>query len=119
MSESKLRTQSIEFSLMIIDLVKELKYQKESIVSNQIGRSGTSIGANIHEAQYAHGRADFISKLQIALKESSETGYWLEILYKANYIDESTYKRLNDVCTSLRVMLISSIRTAKERSENK
>ncbi len=75
MSESKLRDQSIDFAVSIIDLVKFLKSQKESIISNQIGKSGTSIGANIHEAQYAHGRADFIAKLQIALKESNETAY--------------------------------------------
>ena len=72
----------------IIELVKYLKSIKESIISNQIGRSGTSIGANIHEAQYAQGKKDFISKLEIALKEASETGYWLELLLKTKYIDE-------------------------------
>ena len=77
MSESKLRTQSMNFAIQIIQIVKVLKERRESIISNQIGRSGTSIGANIHEAQYAHGKADFIAKLQIALKEANETGYWL------------------------------------------
>ena len=72
MSESKLREQSLNFSVEILNLVKELKFKHESIISNQIGRAGTSIGANIHEAQYAHSKADFISKLQIALKEASE-----------------------------------------------
>ena len=115
MSESKLRNLSLEFAVSIINLVKELKLKKENIISNQIGRSGTSIGANIREAQYAHGKADFISKLQIALKESNETGYWLELLYKTNYIDEITYKELDTVCTSIRVMLISSINTAKSK----
>ncbi len=115
MSESKLRNLSLEFAVSIINLVKELKLKKENIISNQIGRSGTSIGANIREAQYAHGKADFISKLQIALKESNETGYWLELLYKTNYIDEITYKQLDTVCTSIRVMLISSINTAKSK----
>ena len=84
MSESKLKNLSMEFSVDIIELVKNLKSAKESIISNQIGRSGTSIGANIREAQYAHGKADFISRLQIALKEANETGYWLELLYKTN-----------------------------------
>ena len=65
------------FSVLIINLVKALKEQRESIISNRIGRSGTSIGANIREAKYAHGTADFISKMQIALKEANETGYWL------------------------------------------
>ncbi len=74
MSESKLKILSIKFSVDIIELVKYLKSGKESIISNQIGRSGTSIGANIHEAQYAQGKKDFISKLEIALKEASKTG---------------------------------------------
>ncbi len=113
MAESKLRDQSMEFAVSIINLVKELKLKKENIISNQIGRSGTSIGANIREAQYAHGKADFASKLQIALKEANETGYWLELLYKTNYIDEITYKSLDAACTSIRVMLISSLNTVK------
>lgn len=75
MRDDKLSVQSVDFAVAIIDLVKQLKSQHESIISNQIGRSGTSIGANIHEAQYAHSKADFISKLQIALKESNETSY--------------------------------------------
>ena len=113
MSESKLRDLSMDFSIQIINLVKELKAKHESVISNQIGRSGTSIGANIYEANYAQGKKDFISKLEIALKEASETGYWLELLYKTNYINEVTYKTLNDQCTSIRVMLVASCRTAK------
>ena len=116
MSDSKLRTQSMDFAVQIINLVKALKEKRESIISNQIGRSGTSIGANIREAQYAHGKADFIAKLQIALKEANETGYWLELLYKTKYIDEQTYKALSAKCTSLRAMLIASCRTIKENS---
>ena len=115
MSESKLRTQSMDLAVSIVNLVKALKEQRESVISNQIGRSGTSIGANIREAQYAHGKADFIAKLQIALKEANETGYWLELLYKTNYMSEADYKALDSACTSIRVMLISSIKTAKER----
>ena len=113
MSESKLRTQSTDFAVSIIGLVKSLKEKHETIISNQIGRSGTSIGANIREAQYAHGKADFIAKLQIALKEANETGYWLELLYRTNYISETDYKALDSACTSIRVMLVSSINTAK------
>ena len=114
MSESKLRTQSMDFAVSIINLVKHLKEKRESIISNQVGRSGTSIGANIREAQYAHGKADFIAKLQIALKEANETGYWLELLHKTNYISETDYRALDSACTNIRVMLISSINTAKE-----
>ena len=117
MSESKLRTQSMDFAVSIINLIKYLKAKRESIISNQIGRSGTSIGANIREAQYAHGKADFIAKLQIALKEANETGYWLELLFKTNYMSEEEYKVLDSACTSLRVMLIASINTAKENAK--
>ena len=117
MSDSKLKNLSMEFSVDIIELVKFLKSNKESIISNQIGRSGTSIGANIHEAQYAQGKKDFISKLEIALKEASETGYWLELLRKTNYIDEQSHKALSAKCTYLRVMLIASCRTAKENAK--
>ena len=116
MKENKLADLSMEFSVDIISLVKQLKANHETIISNQIGRSGTSIGANIHEAQYAQGKKDFISKLEIALKKASETGYWLELLYKTKYIDEQTYKVLSAKCTSLRVMLIASCRTAKENT---
>ena len=113
MRNDQLSIQSMDFAVSIINLVKELKSKHESVISGQIGRSGTSIGANIREAQYAHGKPDFIAKLQIALKEANETGYWLELLYKTDYIDEQTYKSLDSVCTSLRMMNISSINTAK------
>ena len=92
MSDSKLRTMSMDFSVQIINLVKQLKARHETVISNQIGRSGTSIGANIFEANYAQGKKDFVSKLEIALKEASETGYWLELLYRTNYLEEETYK---------------------------
>ena len=104
----------MDFAVSIIELVKFLKENRESIISNQIGRSGTSIGANIREAHYAHSKSDFIAKLQIALKEANETGYWLELLFKTHYIDEGTYKSLNNACASIRVMLISSINTSKQ-----
>ena len=119
MSDSKLRTQSMDFAVSIINLVKQLKEKRESIISNQIGRGGTSIGANIREAQYAHGKADFIAKLQIALKEANETGYWLELLYKTHYITEEEFKNLDSSCASIRVMLISSINTVKENIDAK
>lgn len=114
MRDDKLSVYSMDFAVEIINLVKHLKMNKESIIANQIGRSGTSIGANIREAQYAHGKADFISKMQIALKEANETGYWLELLLKTKYIDEEKYRSLNSKCTSIRAMLISSINTTKE-----
>ncbi len=114
MRNDELSKQSLDFAVSIISLVKELKLKHESVISNQIGRSGTSIGANIREAQYAHGKADFIAKLQISLKEANETGYWLELLYRTGYLTDTEYKALDSACTSIRVMLISSINTAKE-----
>ena len=117
MKENKLAELSMDFSVDIVNLVKYLKSNHESIISNQIGRSGTSIGANIHEAQYAQGKKDFVSKLEIALKEASETGYWLELLFRTKYIDDQTFKELSAKCTSLRVMLIASCKTAKETSK--
>ena len=107
----------MNFAVSTIALVKDLKQKRESIISNQIGRSGTSFGANIREAQYAHGRADFVAKLQIALKEANETGYWLELLYKTGYLGADAYKQMDNDCTTLRVLLISSIRTAKGESQ--
>jgi len=113
----KLSELSMNFAVQIIHLVKALKEQREAIISNQIGRSGTSIGANIREAKYAHGTADFISKLQIALKEANETGYWLELLYKTNYITSDQYNLLETDCKSLRAILVASINTAKETNK--
>lgn len=114
MYDSKLRDLSTDFSVDIINLVKLLKSNHESVIANQIGRSATSIGANIYEAHYAQGKKDFVSKLEIALKEASETGYWLEILRKTDYIDEQQYNILSNKCAKLRVMLISFCKTAKE-----
>ena len=112
MSESKLRIQSMEFAVSIINLVKYLKEKRETIISNQIGRSGTSIGANIREAQYAHGKADFIAKLQIALKECAESEYWLELLIESGYCED---KSILNRCIELKRILIASLNTAKDR----
>ena len=111
--QNKLVDLSVAFAVEILNLVKFLKSQHETIISNQIGRAGTSIGANIHEAQYAHGKPDFIAKLQIALKEANETSYWLLLLSKTNYIVPAEYDRLESLCRELRITLISSINTAK------
>jgi len=110
---NKLIDLSIVFAVEILNLMKMLKGQKETVISNQIGRSGTSIGANIHEAQYAHGKADFTAKLQIALKEANETSYWLLLLYKTDYLSEQEYNRLEVLCRNLRITLIASVNTVK------
>ena len=113
MSDSILCEESIVFASKILKLSRRLRAQSEYVISDQIGRSGTSIGANLHEARYAQSKADFVSKLQIALKESNETSYWLKLLLKSEYITEEEYKEYDEACTHLRVLLISSIKTAK------
>lgn len=90
---------------------------RESVLTNQLLRSGTSIGANIHEAQYAQGKKDFISKLEIAQKECFETEYWLELLFETGYISETVYKPLQNQCATIRRMLISSINTVKKNDK--
>lgn len=117
MKEDKLSDLSMKLSVDVLKLVKELKLKHETIISNQIGRSATSVCANIAESKYGHSRADFIAKLEIALKEANETGKWLEMLFKADYIDEMTYKSINRTCSTIRILLISSINTAKSKSD--
>ena len=113
-NSNKLVDLSVSFAVEILNLVKYLKEQRETIICNQIGRAGTSIGANIHEAQYAHGKADFVSKLQIALKEANETSYWLLLLSKTNIISLAEYNRLENLCREIRITLIASINTTKQ-----
>ena len=110
---NKLADLSVSFAVEILNLVKLLKTQHETIICNQIGRAGTSIGANIHEAQCAHGKADFVSKLQIALKEANETSYWLLLLAKTDTITTTEYDRLENLCREIRITLIASINTTK------
>ncbi|MEE1061035.1 MAG: four helix bundle protein [Ruminococcus sp.] len=111
MNESPLIIKSKVFALEVIKTCKKLRAEKcESALINQFLRSGTSIGANIREAFYAHSKADFIAKLQIALKECFETEYWIELLLESNYCND---KKLLDLCLELKRILISSINTAK------
>ena len=112
MKESPLITKSKDFALDVIKVCKELRSAKcESALINQFLRSGTSIGANIREAFYAHSKADFIAKLQISLKECSESEYWIELLLESGYYNDKT---LLVKCTEIKRILISSINTAKE-----
>ena len=117
MPDSIMLEKSKEFAVDIIRLCNSVSENKrEYVLSKQLMRSGTSIGANIHESKYAHGTADFISKMQIALKECYETEYWLELLFKTEYISEEQFKALTRSCGSLRRMLISSINTSKSNN---
>ena len=118
MSNSILRNKSKEFAKQIVILCRNIKANhKESVLTNQLLRSGTSIGANIHEAQYAQGKKDFISKLEIAQKECYETEYWLELLFETGYMTETEYKSIQSECGAIRRMLISSINTTKANLE--
>ena len=110
MRENLLIDKSIAFAARIIKLHKQLiKTQKETVISKQIVRSGTSIGANINEANYGQSKADFISKLHIALKEAAETEYWLRLLLASSYISEEMGESLLKDCLELKKILIASI----------
>ena len=111
MSENLVLDLSMQFAIDVVNLCETLK--GKSVLTNQLLRSGTSIGANIHEANYASSRADFIAKMQIALKECYETEYWLELFVKTAIISEEVYKKLKNDCGKIRKLLISSINTAK------
>lgn len=111
MQDSPLIIKSKQFALRIIKVCNQVKARKrEAIITNQLVRSGTSIGANIREAFFAHGKADFIAKLQIALKECAESEYWIELLIESGYYDDKT---LLDNCAEIKKLLISSVNTAK------
>ena len=112
MKENKLVDLSIDLAVNVIQFCETIKGHYSLV--NQLERSATSIGANIREANYAHGKADFIAKLQIALKECFETEYWLELFIKAKLITQEEVKEIYNSCGTIRRLLIASINTAKE-----
>ena len=114
MKNSPLITKSKDFSLFIIKLCNDIKHEKkETIMTNQLIRSGTSIGANINEANYGQSKAGFVAKLHIALKETAETEYWLRLLTMSEYITEEMGRSLLADCLEMKRILIASINTAK------
>lgn len=114
MSDSIIRDKAKDFAKKIVFLCRNMKAEhKETVLINQLLRSATSIGANIYEAQYAQSTKDFISKLEIAQKESYETDYWLELLFETGCIEENEYKPIKNECGAIRRMLISSLKTIK------
>jgi len=115
MKENKLVELSKRFAVDIVNLCTEIKEKgKGNVLLNQLLRSGTSIGANIHEANYAVSKPDFINKFQIALKECYESDYWLGLFKDAKMITEQEYSEMYDKCRKIRKLLVSSINTAKE-----
>ncbi len=114
MKENALIDKSIAFASRILKLHRYLvKDRKETVISKQIVRSGTSIGANINEANYGQSKADFISKLHIALKETAETEYWLKLLIMSEYLSADMGKSILRDCLEIKRILVASINTAK------
>jgi four helix bundle protein len=114
MSENQLVMLSKAFAVETINLCEKIKERKKaSAIINQLLRCGTSIGANIHEANYASSKADFINKFQISLKECYETDYWLDVFYESEMITQEEYKKLFSECSKIRKLLVASITTAK------
>ena len=113
MADNLLVELSIEFAVKIVKMTD--KIQGKGVLKNQILKSGTSVGANIHEAKYAQSKADFVSKLQISLKECYETEYWLELFSSTNIISNQECSELKNDCGKIRRILISSINTTKEK----
>ena len=119
MKDSPLRNKSLDFAVRVVQVSRTLREEKrEFALADQFLRSGTSIGANVHEANYASSKADFINKFQIALKECYETDYWLEIFHESHVISDEQYKESVVQCSKIRKLLVASIKTAKGNSEN-
>ncbi|MBO7326470.1 MAG: four helix bundle protein [Clostridia bacterium] len=115
MKENKLVEISKQFAVDVVEICTNIKEnRKNNVLINQLLRSGASIGANIHEANYAASRADFVNKMQIALKECYETEYWLDLFKATSIISAKDYDMLSAKCSKIRILLISSIKTAKE-----
>ena len=114
--DSILKTKSFLFAVRMIKLAQHLQKEKgEYILSKQIIRSGTSVGALVREAEYAQSKVDFIHKLSIALKEANETDYWLSLLFETKYIEELMFNSLKSDCSDITYILISSVKTVKSK----
>ena len=117
-NDNVLLEKSLKFATRIVKLYQYLvKEKKESIISKQLIRSGTSIGANANEAVYGVSQADFIAKLQISLKETAETEYWLRLLVMSGYIDETQGNSMINDCLEIKRILIASLKTAKDKNQ--
>ncbi len=120
MSESVLKTKSYDFAIRIVKLAQFLQNdKKEFVLSRQILKSGTSIGALIREAEFGQSKADFINKMSIALKEANETHYWLSLIYDTNYVDERMSVSLQSDCSEIIALLVSTVKTSKRNPEER
>ena len=117
--DSIIRQKTFDFAIRIVNLYKHIiTNKKEYVLSKQLLRSGTSIGANVNEALYGQSKKDFISKLHISLKEASETQYWLELLNATNFLDEKEFKSISSDNIEILKILTSIIKTSKENLDN-
>ena len=117
--ENIVKDKSLSFAIRIVNLYKYLVAEKrETVMSKQLLRCGTSIGANVREAEQAQSRADFLSKQNIALKEANETEYWLELLMRTGFITQNEYESINNDCVELNKLLISIIKSTKQPNDN-
>jgi len=114
MRENILKTKSYAFALRVIKLYKFLCSNREYVLSKQVLRSGTAVGALVSEAEFGQSKADFISKLSIALKEANETLYWLRLLHDAEYLEEKMFKSIKPDIEELIKLLVTSINTCKK-----
>jgi four helix bundle protein len=119
-SENIVMNKSYAFALRIVNLYKYLiNEHKEYVLSKQVLRSGTTIGALIKEAEHAQSKADFINKMNVALKEANETDYWLNLIKDSEYIDESSFRSIDDACLELVRLLSGIVKTSKTNQLNK
>ena len=115
MKDNIILEKSLDFAVRIVNLYKYLSTEKrENVISKQVLRSGTSIGANIREASQGQSKADFTAKMSIALKEATETEYWLELLVRTEYLNASEYESIQQDCSELAKMLTSIVKTSRE-----
>ncbi len=113
-TESLLHAKSYAFALRIVQMNKFLRERQEFVLSKQVMRSGTAIGALVRESEFAQSKADFVNKLNIALKEAKETDYWLNLLKDSGYLSDKSFSSIETDCGELIALLISSIKTARE-----
>jgi len=116
MSDSIIRDKSYQFALRIVRLCKELNEKKEYVLSREVLRAGTHIGARVKEAQQAESRPDFIHNCSIALQNAAETEYWLELLRDGGFIDQKTFDSLNDDCAEVLRLLTKIVKTSRQNS---
>lgn len=120
LSKNVVKDKSFAFALRIVKLSKYLQAEKKDyVLSKQVLRSGTAIGALIREAEHAQSKADFINKMSIALKEANETDYWIELLYQSNEIDDPSYHSIRPEIQELIKLLVSIVKTSKENKREK